>query len=211
MLKFICVAFAAIHFFIEVESVHYTRWGRTTCNVGASILYTGYMAGALGGNSGSGAQFLCISDNPDFNNLVPNHQGGGALYGAEYVFNGGYSNNQPFSYANNNNQDLTFNKAPCVVCIRQDVQDVIMIPGKFGCPVDNMNLEYNGHLASAHYANYRTDWICLDQAPEAIPGRSGDVASVYVYPAEVWCPGGSASICPPYAEGNEVTCAVCSM
>jgi len=212
MLKLICFVFAAVHFFSEVESVNYVRWGRTSCPTGASILYTGYAATSHYTHVGGGAEYLCLTDQPEWNNIVPGRQPwGGYIYGTEYEFGAGWTKNQPFSYDNNGGSDLNANHAPCVVCIRSGVTEVVMIPGKFSCPVDNMNLEYNGHLVSQHYGYAgKSSWACLDQAPEGIPGMGSDAPGALMYPTQVSCAEKSI-LCPPYQDGNEISCAVCTM
>jgi len=48
--------------------VVYTRWGRTTCPTtsGTQLVYTGRAAGSWYDQRGGGADYLCLSDNPNY-------------------------------------------------------------------------------------------------------------------------------------------------
>lgn len=52
-----------------------------------------------------------------------------------------------------------------------------------------------------------SEHICVDGDPERLGYDRADTNRLLVYHTEVMCPGLS---CPPYIEGHELTCAVCS-
>jgi len=52
-----------------------------------------------------------------------------------------------------------------------------------------------------------SELICLDELPETIPGGDQNHDGKVFYLAEAVC--GSLR-CPPYVEGRELTCVVCS-
>ena len=65
-------------------SVVYTRWGRTSCPPTASLVYSGRAAGSWYGNTGGGANYLCMPNDPDYSTYNPGVQGHSPLYGTEY-------------------------------------------------------------------------------------------------------------------------------
>ena len=65
-------------------SVVYTRWGRTSCPPTASLVYSGRAAGSWFGNTGGGANYLCMPNDPDYSTYNPGVQDHSPLYGTEY-------------------------------------------------------------------------------------------------------------------------------
>ena len=66
---------------------HYIRWGRTTCpdTEGTELLYSGRTTGAHFQQSGSGSNYLCLTDEPQFLDVTAGDQGQRSLlYGTEY-------------------------------------------------------------------------------------------------------------------------------
>jgi hypothetical protein len=192
-----------------VSGVTYTRWGRTTCSHGAQIVYKGYMAGTHYTLVGGGSTYLCIHENPKLGSTwVPGMQHySSRLHGVEYELSEGYSNNGPFSYRNNGNRDLHDQEAVCVVCYLPENFDILMIPGRPDCSTNSFgwNLEYWGYLMSDNHK--RTEYICVDEAPEARLGGHGNQNGALLFPVQEEC--GSLP-CPPFINGAEVACAVCS-
>jgi len=190
--------------------VIYTRWGRTVCPLGTDVLYKGFSAKGHYWHSGSGANYVCAHSNPVFGDgAVPGDQATSAwIYGIEYEFNSGYTNNKPFSYANNNGADLQDNDAPCVVCYNSVASAHHMVVGRPDCPSPDMNLEYSGYLASERHIHYKGEFVCLDLVPEVRQGGQANDNGGLFYPVQAGC--GSLP-CPPYTQGLELTCAVCSI
>jgi hypothetical protein len=195
-----------------VESVTFTRRGRTVCPSGTSIIYTGYAGGSWYGYSGGGSNYLCLPDNPEFDNIVPGRQvWSSQIFGVEYETHSDQNkDNQPFSLANNRGAPLLNSNAPCVVCHRSNKNSVLTVPAKKKCPTDTMILEYNGYLSSGVWDQQRTEFICLDAAPESIPGSVADNNGARITPAQVECDLKTLP-CPPYVEGYEVNCVVCTL
>ena len=76
-------------------------------------------------------------------------------------------------------------------------------PGKF-------SQEYNGTLMSGAYSHSSaTQYTCIDQHPEALKGagRINQNGRLF-YTVSTQC--GSLK-CPPYKQGKELTCVVCSL
>ena len=95
---------------------------------------------------------------------------------------------------------------PCVVC-RSPRSSVHMIPARNLCYGD-WNLEYTGYLVGGHYGHTAaSEFICLDEDPEVVAGGEANKNGKLFYFAEARC--GSLK-CPPYINGRELTCAVCS-
>ena len=172
----------------------------------------GYVGGSWYTSQGSGANTLCLADNPEYGPVVTGAQTYvGWIHGTEYEFWNGYApNNQPFSLANNNGAGLGNNNVPCVVCFRDNKTDVLMIPGKMNCPLDSMSLEYTGYLVTTYEVSphWRTEFICLDNTPEVVPGMSANQDGHLLYPVLTSC---LSLTCPPYIHGREATCAVCTI
>ena len=53
----------------------------------------------------------------------------------------------------------------------------------------------------------RSTYECVDSSPESVPGSTGDTNGALFFHTEATCNG---LPCPPYVEGREVTCAVCT-
>ena len=62
---------------------------------------------------------------------------------------------------------------------------------------------------SEYHTKTRTpsEYICVDEKLESVPGGDGNRSESVVYPVEAVC--GSLK-CPPYVKGRELTCVVCS-
>ena len=82
-----------------------------------------------------------------------------------------------------------------------------MIPGRKNC-YPGWTLEYWGYLmTSAYDLNTASNHICLDAKPDFNPHGAQDDDQHLIYPVEGRC--GSLP-CPPYVNGRELACAVCS-
>ena len=177
----------------------YIRWGRTTCpNVeGTELVYRGRAAGSYYSHSGGGANYQCITEEPQTFNFGPGTVKAAYIYGAEYEMIG----NVPSSSIRNHDQNV-----PCAVCYIAPRETVLMIPGRYTCPSD-WTREYYGYLMSERYSHHRSTFECMDVTPETIPGGHTNQNGALFYHIEPRC--GSLP-CPPYNEQKELTCAVCS-
>ena len=178
-------------------SVVYTRWGRTSCPPTASLVYSGRTAGSWYGNTGGGANYLCMPNDPDYSTYCPGVQNRSPIYGTEYQIQGGCA--IPGAHDHN---------VPCAVCHTQQ-ESVIMIPAKTQCP-DSWRVEYTGYLMSTHInsAHHRTMYECVDRSPETIPGSAANTNGAVFYHVEANCNG---LPCGPYDPEKELTCVVCTI
>jgi len=188
----------------------YTRWGRKSCPKSSVLLYAGYMGATQFNVQGSGGSYMCMHSNPKVGagNVPGNQPWSGWIYGVEYELSTEYG--AIFSTANNGGNYLHNNDAPCAVCYNPKASTQHLVPGRQDCPSSDMHLEYNGYLVSeaASPGRERAEFVCLDGAPEAIPGGQANNNQGVIYPVQVGC--GSLP-CSAYTTGNEVTCAICTI
>ena len=120
----------------------YIRWGRTTCpNVtGTELVYAGIAAGSHYSHKGGGANYLCLTMQPQHLEDGGGTNEHGLIYGAEYELYG----NIPSSSLPHHEHDV-----PCAVCFIAPRETVLMIPGRYTC-YSGWTLEYYGYLMSAH-------------------------------------------------------------
>ncbi len=181
-------------------AVTYTRWGRSDCPVGASVVYSGYAASGHYQQPGAARNLLCLTDSPSYDSYSDLNQNGALLYGTEYQTNGYGLTASPWPSVHNFS-------APCVVCLRENARISLMIPGSKLCPA-GWNLEYSGYLMGTHYTQSGGggELVCVDRLPAAIGNVSLQGGNLW-YPTEAEC--GSLP-CAPYVQDREVTCAVCT-
>ena len=125
------------------------------------------------------------------------------MYGAEYQTSDAET---IFLKTNNGGRSLQNNDAVCVLCFVPTRSTQAMIPARRECPAGWI-MEYRGYLATQHISEGRNQFICLDEAPEAVPGSFANNDGALLYPVEGNC--GSLP-CPPYVNGWELTCVVCT-
>ena len=173
----------------------YIRWGRTTCPSGAELVYPGWAAGSHHSHGGGGANYLCVTKQPQTLSYDPATNNDGLLYGAEYEA----ENRLPYRLIDD--QD-----APCALCYTASREAVFMLPGRYTCP-SGWTREYYGYLVSTAHNDRRSTFECMDVSPETVPGghaNSNHALFVHVEPRCGVLP------CPPYENTKEMTCAVCS-
>ena len=184
----------------------FVRWGKKSCPTvnGTTLIYSGYAAGSLYTHTGGAANHLCLSPDPIWANYTNAMDALARVYGVEYQF---YAND-----ADKPRHTAFFGKrlddqdAPCSVC-QSSRTKVLMIPGRNAC-YKGWTLEYSGYLVAGYYRHVAaTEYICLDKDPEFNVGGSRSDAGALLYLVEAVC--GSVE-CPPYVNGRELTCAVCS-
>ena len=169
---------------------------------------TGYAAGPHHNEGGSGSNFLCLPEDPDWKTYRDGHQPYiGAIYGVEYeLFNSDYNYYNNIFSEDNSGGPLANKPAPCAVCYVQARSTVLIVPAKTQC-LDGWTTEYAGYLISdSTSATHRSNYICWDEAPEVAVGGTHKNQAV-IYPVEVQC--GSLP-CSVYISGRELTCVVCS-
>ena len=81
-----------------------------------------------------------------------------------------------------------------------------MIPAKTTCP-PSWTQEYYGYLMSEYHGHYRTMFECVDSDPESVPGSAANTDGALFYFVESTCNG---IACPPYVDGKELACTVCT-
>lgn len=122
----------------------------------------------------------------------------GYIYGTEYQV--GHYNLLTTSYLDNH-------EAPCAVCYVKTRSTKIMIFATYECP-KGWAREYHGYLMTTHYSHkHPSEFICVNEDAEAVPGTQADLNGALLYPVEGRC---GALPCLPYVNGRELPCAVCT-
>eukprot|EP00105_Crassostrea_gigas_P017523 XP_011435336.1 PREDICTED: uncharacterized protein LOC105333829 [Crassostrea gigas] len=180
------------------SSVVYTRWGKKTCPSNADLVYSGYTGGSHYSHKGAAVEPLCLPRNPEWGMYTGGYDGlKNYVYGAEYktkTFTG---------YI----QTIHDHDVPCAVCLVRQRTVVQMFPARKTC-FKGWTLEYHGYLMAGHYTHEAgTTYTCIDSHPDTLHGGSTSKDGKVFYLVEALC--GSLK-CPPYVEGRELVCAVCS-
>jgi len=165
------------------------------------ITFEGHAAGPRYDQGGSGSNFLCLHEDPQWKTYIDGDQNYGEIYGVQYEL----SSNSVFSKSNNGGNSLDEKPAPCAVCYVGGRSTILMVPARTQCP-DGWTMEYAGYLASAHSNEKRSSYMCLDETPEVSVGAT-EQNQATIFPVEVFC--GSLP-CSVYHDGRELTCVVCS-
>ena len=176
----------------------FTRWGRTTYPItnDTELLYKGKAARSSWDQTGGGANYICLPDEPEFLSYTPGiseHQS--YIYGAEYDAYGG-----PFSPRNEHN-------VPCVVCYVSTRVSYLMIPAKITCP-KTWTTEYQGYLMGERFSHKcNVVYECVDKDAESIHGSVTNTNGALFYHVQAQCTG---LLCPPYDKEKELACVVCT-
>ena len=135
---------------------------------------------------------------PEFPDNVQSGFGNNArMFGVEYQLNEGFLNPS----------DLHQHDVPCAVC-EVPRSTSMMVPAKRTCP-QGWTLEYEGLLMAGNWQQQgQSEYVCVSLGMESIPGGSANTNGGLFYVVEVDC--GYALPCPPYQEGYELSCVVCS-
>lgn len=124
------------------------------------------------------------------------------MYGTEYEL-GDIHANGGSKYFGKNVRD---EDAPCAMCLSAR-SNVLMIPGRLNC-YPGWTKEYSGYLMSGHHSHASaTEFVCVDAKPDIVFGGHPDQEGRLFYLVEGVC--GSLK-CPPYINGRELTCVVCT-
>jgi hypothetical protein len=180
--------------------VAYTRWGRTICPKGTSLIYEGLAAGSHYNHHGGSANVICIVKNPKYNpETTTVNINLGVLYGSEYQIGTGQALNPGLRNDHN---------VPCSVCHISTRSSQIMVPGTYECP-SGWTTEYSGWLMGGHHAHKgRNMFVCMDKEAEVVPGQQANNDGNLFYHFEVDC--GVGIPCPPYHDHKEMSCVVCT-
>ncbi|XP_052775894.1 short-chain collagen C4-like [Mya arenaria] len=177
----------------------YTRWGRNVCPGSSELVYKGFTAGKYFNEAGSGSDEQCLPSDPTWGRYVDGNYGDyrARIFGAEIDLP---EATRYFPY------DVFEQDIPCAVC-RTNHSINIMIPARTSCYA-GWTEEYSGFLmAGTHERIGAFDHICVDGRPEFLQhGGTNDNQNI-LYLVEAQC--GSLP-CPPYVQGRELACIVCS-
>ncbi|XP_065925119.1 uncharacterized protein [Magallana gigas] len=182
------------------SSVVYTRWGRKNCPTGAELVLSGYVGGSRHTHSGAAVEPLCLPRKPEWGNYKDGTDGAKAyIYGAEYE-----TGDLSGKWLKLHDHDV-----PCAVCLVRNRSVVKMFPATKVCK-DGWKLEYHGYLMAGYHGHAAgTSYTCIDNDPESLHGGGNINSNGYLlYMVEARC--GSLK-CPPYVEGREIVCTVCSL
>ena len=186
---------------VNIPATTYIRWGRSNCPGDSEVVYSGFAGGSYYNHQGGASSMVCLPKDPIWKNHDSRLQDGGLMYGVEYDDRYGSDRESIITGKNHYEKDV-----PCVVCeVPRSV--MIMIPGRSEC-YPGWTRQYWGYLMSGHYklpgAN---DYYCVDADQEATFGRGANDNGYLLYFVEARC--GSLP-CPPYNNGWELTCVVCT-
>ena len=172
--------------------VTYIRWGNSTCPYGADTIYSGVVAGSHYSHEGAAADPLCLPPNPQYLQYASGYQNWARLYGAEYETHG-----TPLDHSYDRN-------IPCALCQVYGRTTKIMIPSRYECP-PGWRREYYGYLMAGHHSHKAaTQYTCMDESVEQIPGSGASNNGILFYTTEAQC--GHFIPC----SDKELTCAVCT-
>ena len=161
-------------------------------------MYEGLAVGSAYNEAGT-ADYLCLHMKPQFIRPAAGLQAARArLYGTEYE-----SLHSPPAYANMFRHD-----APCSVCYTPYRGTKITVPGRITCPT-SWTKEYHGFLMSMSYHPGRgsREAVCVDIGAQSVAGSAAHGVKSLFYFIEATCTGIK---CPPYSNGAEITCVVCT-
>lgn len=155
----------------------------------------GFTSGSQYNEKGNGVNTLCLPHDPE--NLlttisVSTGNDYAHLYGAEYQFNIGRIHID--------------DNVPCAVCRTKMASSTIMIPGKRSCPI-HWQKQYTGILTASWYDYQESEYLCIDEDPDYVEGSRRNENGRLFYPVKTVC--GSLP-CPPFENGNLLSCVVCS-
>ncbi|XP_056006011.1 uncharacterized protein LOC125657658 isoform X1 [Ostrea edulis] len=180
------------------KSVVYTRWGKKTCPSNAELVLSGFTAGSHYTHSGAAVEPLCLPRDPEWGQYKDGTDGAKA-----YVFGAEYETSDSLSSL----RKLHQHDVPCAVCLVHNRSVLKVIPARKTC-YKGWKLEYDGYLmAGYHGYAAATTYTCVDRNPDTITGGHSNHNGYLFYSVEAIC--GSLK-CPPYVNGRELVCAVCS-
>ncbi|CAC5397742.1 unnamed protein product [Mytilus coruscus] len=184
--------------------VSYIQWGRSTCTSrNSELVYDGYTGGSSYTKSGSAVNHLCLPKQPQW-----------GVYD-EKVNNNAFVGGVAFDVHDIDIKNFLFDNSkydgyslPCAVCHTKIGSSTIMIPGRKDC-IGCWKKEYTGYLMSGWPGHASaTEYICVDADAEKLKKASNWNDKRMLYSVAAKCNG--ILPCPPYVDGREMTCVVCS-
>ena len=173
--------------------VTYIRWGNSTCPYGADTIYSGAMVGSDYTKEGAAVDPLCLPPNPQYLKYQSGYQGYAQLLGTEYHTH----SPSPLDQSDDRN-------VPCALCQVYGRTNKIMIPSHYECP-SGWRREYYGYLMAGHLSHKAaTQYTCVDESVEQIPGSGASTNGRLLYTVEAHC---NHHI--PCSD-KELTCVVCT-
>ena len=171
----------------------YVRWGRAACPETSELVYDGFAGGGNHAEYAAGTNYLCLPKNPDWaQEQSPTLLG--YIHGAEYQTHGSIFD------------AIKDHDVPCAVC-RTNSTNVLMVPAKQTCHSGWIR-EYSGFLMSERDVHQSSkEYVCMDGNPESLTGTYADRNGALFQFQRSVC--GSLP-CPPYTDGREFTCVVCT-
>jgi len=175
---------------LRPSAVTYIRWGNSTCEYGATTMYSGYAGGGYYNHKGSPANLLCLPPDPQY--YSRSSSASHCIFGVEYQISG--VNNQAYD-----------RNMPCALCQAVGRSAMVMIPSHYECPA-GWHKEYSGYIMRK-YHNYEGSsmYNCVDKSLEQIPGSGGSQGGHEIYTVYSVC--GYHIPC----RSTELTCVVCTM
>ncbi|VDI02223.1 Hypothetical predicted protein [Mytilus galloprovincialis] len=188
----------------ETGGASYIQWGRSTCTSrNSELVYDGYTGGASYANRGSAANHLCLPKQPQWGVYDEKVNGNSFVSGAAFDVNDIDIKNSLFDKSK-----YSMYSFPCAVCHTKIGSSTIMIPGRKDCLAD-WKKEYTGYLMSGYHGHVSaTEYICIDADSERLKKMSSLKGMSLLYSVAAKCNG--VLPCPPYVDGREMTCVVCS-
>lgn len=162
------------------------------------------MTGGKTAEAGSGSNFLCLSDSPDFSGVATTDESAkGKLLGQELVLDtADTSSPLPVQYDGSVIQ--------CAVCRCETATNIFTYPADVTCP-SGWNREYGGYLGAAptDVSVGSRNYVCLDSLGgdsgyKTVGTANGDGKVGIV---EAQCGG---NLCDFYTDNAELSCSVCS-
>ena len=182
---------------IRSEGALYTRWGKSSCPQvgGTELVYSGITGGTLFDKQGGGANHLCMPKDPEYSTSLTYSagvDGRASIHGSEYQ--------HPVQGSHDHN-------VPCAVCYVSTRPTVVMIPAKASCP-PTWTREYYGYVMTERSTHHRSQFECVDEDQESLPGSLDNTNGALFYHVEATCNTGLP--CPPYDQTKELNCVVCT-
>ena len=177
----------------------YTRWGKTVCPHGATLVYAGRAAGTKYNVEGGTSDTLCMPETPQYLSIDTTATHIAQLHRAEY---------ETFGTSTTPLNNLLQANLPCAVCHTDTKLSVLTVPAQYTCP-NGWSMEYNGYLMTeGEYSDrQRKSTLCVDKDAEAVPGSEAGTDPALIYLMKATCDG---LPCPPYNTNMALPCAVCS-
>ncbi|XP_062569698.1 uncharacterized protein LOC134231755 [Saccostrea cucullata] len=171
----------------------FVNWGKPKCPDNTSqMVYSGFLGGSEYSTKGAAVTNVCLSPDPIFGNW--------SILGSVNVMYGSELDYDLVGHGTGT-QDTT-----CAVCKSKIHSSVVMIPGRNEC-YPGWKKQYGGYLISGPTGNSPKEIICFNEDPEFVVGGGDNDNGNLLYPIKAVC--GSLQ-CPPYVNGELLTCAVCT-